>query len=588
MAELSMSEMRGDLRLAALPHIPARVQLLAIAWLRWRMFVNTFFRRRANARQQAAGIVLAILLRIIVWPMLAMMVVGPVVFSGYLAWESISDYRPGSLTPLLAGVLIFWQFISINGMSLATTTQSFDPTTLTRYPIPFGRYLVLRTIIGLLTASTIVGCLASAAVAVGIGIARHSLLVPALMVMAVYAVMNIFLTRMLGAWLERWLAIRRFREIFSVMMAASFLSIQIMIPSRGSLHMHGAMMPWYLRVAQSSAATMSWLPPGLAAHAIVRSQHWVTASLQLAAVAAYAALFLAIFAVRLRKQYLGEYLVDIVPGANKPATQRVAKPSRKPAAPQAITQAGEGRSFISPAIAACMRKEYMVVRANTGMLVSMFTPLFFVFILSRGNFARHAEYFLPSAIGYVLLGLVASFYNIFGADGMGVQFYLMAPIKLRDVIVAKNIVQVSMITVQATLAWILVLLFSQRAIPLLVQLAAGLWLVFFIAANLALGTLRSIQAPRRFVPGQSRQLRQTTPANRTSSLLVMAVLLGGLIFQVPVTFLARYFHLPWLGVAVFSVLAATAVGLYVLLLHSADVLILKYRDRLTEELCKTG
>jgi ABC-2 type transport system permease protein len=333
---------------------------------------------------------------------------------------------------------------------------------------------------------------------------------------------------------------------------------------------------------------MGWLPPGLAAHAIAHSDHRVRAALQLTALVAYAALFLAVFAVRLRKQYLGEYLVDLVPGANRPVTTRVEKASRKMAATLVTAQTTPRRGFISPTIAACMRKEYLVVRANTGMLVSMFTPLIFVFILSRGNMARHAEYFLPSAIGYALLGLVAAFYNIFGADGMGVQFYLMAPVRLRDVIVAKNIVHISLITIEATMAWLLVLLLARRPIPLQVQLAAGLWLLFFVAANLALGTLRSIQAPRRFVPGQSRQLRQTTPANRTSTLLVMAVLMGGLIFQVPITYAARYFKLPWLGVAVFAVLASTAVSLYALLLYSADELILKYRDRLTEELCKTG
>ena len=31
--------------------------------------------------------------------------------------------------------------------------------------------------------------------------------------------MNIFLTRMIEAWMERWLANRRFREIFGMLMA---------------------------------------------------------------------------------------------------------------------------------------------------------------------------------------------------------------------------------------------------------------------------------------------------------------------------------------------------------------------------------
>jgi ABC-2 type transport system permease protein len=583
-----MAELSTGPGIAALPPIPARVQLAAVAWLRWRMFVNTFLRRRPAGTRQAVGLFFAILLRVIVWPMLAMMVIGPVGFSGYLAWESVHSNHPGNLTPLLAGLLIFWQFVSINGMSMATTTQTFDPTTLTRYPIPFGRYLVLRTFIGLLTASTIVGCLASLAVAVGIGIARQPLFIPALIVMGAYALMNIFFTRMLGAWFERWLAIRRFREIFSVAMAFCFLSIQLMAPPRYAVHMRGTMMPWYMRVAHSSAATMGWLPPGLAAHAIVHSNHRLAAAFQFTALLAWAALFLTIYAVRLRKQYLGEYLVDIVPGPSRPPAPHAERITRKPiVAPQAA-QTRPGSSFIPPVIAACLRKEFLVLRANTSLIVSVFTPLVIVFILSRGTVARYTAFFLPCALGYVLLGLVASFYNIFGGDGMGVQFYLMAPVRLREVIVAKNIMHLLLVTAQAAMAWALVLLLSPKAVPMPVQLAAALWLVFFIATNLTLGTLRSIQAPRRFVPGQSRQLRQTTPSNRTSGLLVMAVLMGGLLFQVPITLAGRYFHLPWLGAIVFAVLAAAAVGLYILLLRSADELILKYQDRLTEELCKTG
>ena len=580
MAELTASP-------SILPPIPARIQMLAIAWLRWRMFVNTFFRRKPGSGR-AFSIVFAILIRIIVWPVLAGMIVGPVVFSGFLAYECIHEHDPGNMVPLLAGLLIFWQFISINGMSIATSTQTFDPTTLTRYPIPFLRYLVLRTLIGLLTASTIVGCLASLAVAVGTGLGSHALLLPALVVMAVFAVMNIFLTRMLGAWFERWLAIRRFREIFGVIMAFSFVVVQLAVPSRQQVRMHGHLMPWYMRVAHSSAATMAWLPPGLAAHAIIHSDHLPAALMQLAALFAWGTLFLVVFAIRLRKQYLGELLVEIMPGPSPRKVTRVERAlPRQPAGLQSSSQAITP-GLIPPVIASCLRKEFLVLRANSSMLVSVLMPLAIVFILCRGDVARHTTYFLPAALGYVLLGLTASFYNIFGADGMGLQFYLMAPVRLRDVIVAKNITHLSLVVTQSVLAWVLVLLLTPAKIPIPVQLASGLWLIFFIAANLSLGTLRSMQAPRRYVPGQSRQMRQTTPTNRTSSLMVLAVLLGGLILQFPIAFLARHFRLPWLGVIVFAALAASSVAFYALLLRSADNLVLKYRDRLTEELCKTG
>jgi ABC-2 type transport system permease protein len=574
--------------LPAVPPIPARVQLMAVAWLRWRLFANAFVRRKPKSTHQVLGLIFAILLRVFLWPILAVMVLGPVVFSGFLAWELVSENHLQELAPVLAGLMIFWQFVSINGMNIATATKTFDPSTLTRFPIPFPRYLALRTLIGLLAASTIVGCLASLAVAVGMGIARHELLLPALMAMGAFALMNVFFTRMLGAWFERWMANRRFREIFSVLMASSFVWVQLAIPSRSSIHAHRTMMPWYMRVAHHSAASLGWLPPGMAAHAILSNGHVMAAALRLTGLLAYAMLFLAIFAVRLHKQFLGELLVDSPSVASKATAKRTERIGRATAAVASVAPSKPEHSLISPVIMACLRKEFLILKANTQALVGLFTPLLFVFILGRGVAARHTDYFLPTALGYVLLGVVASFYNVFGADGTGVQLYFMTPVRISSVIVAKNMTQLTLVAVEVTAAWSLVVLLAQNPIPLSVQIAAGLWLIFFVAINLSFGTLRSLQAPRRYIPGQSRQLKQTTPTNKTSSLLVLAVLLGGLIVQAPVTFASHHFHLPWLGAAVFSVLAAGAVAGYILLLRSAESLTMKYRDRLTEELCKTG
>ncbi|MFZ0305101.1 MAG: hypothetical protein WAL75_20590 [Terracidiphilus sp.] len=583
-----MAELNTGQGFAALPPIPARVQLMAVAWLRWRLFANAFVRHRPKGTSQVIGLVFAILLRIFLWPVIAGMVLGPVGISGYLAWGLVHENHPQDLAELLAGLIIFWQFVSINGINIATSTKTFDPSTLTRFPIPFPRYLVLRTMIGLLTASTIVGCLASLAVAVGMGIARPELLLPALIVMSAFALMNVFFTRMLGAWFERWLANRRFREIFSVLMASTFVAVQLAIPSRHSMQVRRAIMPWYMRVAHNSAATLGWLPPGLAAHSILSGGHVPAAVLGLAGLLAYTALFLGIFAVRLHKQFLGELLVDSPSVASKAPARRAGRIGKATTARTGVEPFKPGHSLIPPVIEACLRKEFLILKANTAALIGLVTPLLFVFILEHGAAARHVEYFLPTALGYVLLGLVGSFYNVFGADGTGVQLYFMAPVQMSSVIVAKNMTQLTLVGVEVAAAWSLVVLLAQNHIPLSVQVAAGLWLIFFVATNLAFGTLRSIQAPRRYIPGQSRQLKQTTPTNRTSGLLVLAVLIGGLIVQAPVTFAAHYFHLPWLGAAVFSVLAAGAVGLYILLLRSAESLTLKYRDRLTEELCKTG
>ena len=566
--------------------IPARTQLLAVAWLRWRIFVNSMFRRRPTGTRQALGLAFAILLRLIVWPFLALTVVGPIVGSGFFAWMAIAEKHPQGLLPLFAGIALLWQFVAINGLSVAATVSNFDPSSLARFPLRFGRYLVLRTLIGLLTPSTIVGCLALLAAAVGIGLASLKLALPALVVLAVYALMNIFFTRMIGAWMERWLANRRFREIFGVLMALIAIGFQFLNFQRAPVHAPGTANSWLLNFLHGSSPYLHWLPPGFAAHAILRAAHPVEALAQFVGLLASTALFAAIFAIRLHKQFLGEHLSE---GVSRRAPARsVARGRALAKETGAIAMAAPaqpGRPAFPPIVAACLRKEWLNLRGNVSQLVGMLTPLIFIVILNRAVFARHSTYFLPGAIAYALMGILAGLYNVFGADGLGVQVYLLAPIRLRDVIVAKNLMSLAMIVTEAALAWAVVTVLARSPIPLSTQISTVLWTVFVIAANLAVGTVRSIQAPRKFVPGQAQQ-RRGTPTNRTSGLLIMLVLLGSLVLQVPVTILSRTFQEQWLGAWIFGPLAAAAILAYAVLLRNAEQLILAHRDVFAEELCK--
>jgi ABC-2 type transport system permease protein len=437
-----------------------------------------------------------------------------------------------------------------------------------------------------LTPSTIVGCLALLAAAVGIGVAKPALALPALLVLAVYALMNIFLMRMIGAWLERWLANRRFREIFGALMALTVVGFQFLNFQRPQSHGLGGRNSWVLNILHSSGSQLHWLPPGFAANAILQASHPVAALALFTGLLANTALFAAVFAIRLRKQFLGEYLSE---GASRRASERTSQRNlartQQAGAVAKAASTENARPAFPPIVAACLRKEWLTLRGNGMQLIGMLTPLFFVVILNRSVFRGHSTYFLPGAIAYVLFGVLAGLYNIFGADGLGVQVYLLAPVRLRDVIVAKNLMSLAVIVAEAGMAWVLVSMLTRTPIPLAIQVSTGLWTILVIGANLALGTMRSIQAPRRFVPGQA-QRRRSTPTDRTSGLLIMLVLFGSMALQFPVTLLCRYFDNPWLGAWIFGPLAFAAVAAYALLLHNADRFILAHRDVFAEELCK--
>lgn len=570
---------------ASLPPIPASAQLLAVAWLRWRIFVNGMFRKRPKGSRQVVGLVFATLLRLIVWPMLALIVVGPVAASGYLAWMAISQGHPQNLASLLLGIALLWQFVSVNGLSIAATIPTFDPASLVRFPLRFGRYFVLRSLLGVMTPSTIVGCLAVLAAAVGIGVANATLALPALVVMAVYALMNIYLTRMIGAWMERWLANRRFREIFSMLMALFAVGIQFLNLRRISMRMPGARSGWLFAVLHSSGSYLNWLPSGFAAQAILLAKHPLAAIAQFAGLLASTALFASVFAIRLHKQFLGEYLSEgtahRVPMQSAP---RVKVPVPQLAALSATTASG---AIFSPTVAACLRKEWFILSGNGTQLIGLLTPLMFVVIFSvnRAFSTIASKYFLPLAVAYVLIAALSSLYNIFGADGRGVQLYLLAPVRMLDVVLAKNLMSVTVIAVQVGFAWIIICALARAPVPISMQISTVFWTVFVVATNLAIGNLRSIQAPRYFALGQGRQFR-TSPTNRTSALMVLAVLFGCMLLQIPVAFASSYFKLPWLAAWIFGLLAAAAVSVYALILRSAERLILAARDVFAEELCK--
>jgi ABC-2 type transport system permease protein len=385
---------------------------------------------------------------------------------------------------------------------------------------------------------------------------------------------------MIAVWLERWLATRRAREIFGVAMALFFVSFQFLNYHRIGPHAHRATQSWALNLLSGSDHFLAWLPPGFATSAILGSGgHPLARVAQFAALLLWTAVFFAAFAARLHKQFLGEFLSE-----SAPRRQPAASPAPKPQPLAAATATPEAPSLLSPGVSACLRKEWLYIRGNGTLMVSLLTPLIFVFILSRGVFERHPSYLLPGAIGYALMGLMTALYNIFGADSTGVQLYLLAPIRLRDVILAKNIASLALLLVECALAWCLVAVLATAPIPLSAQVSTVFWIVFMLFSNLALGTLRSIQAPRKIALAQARKLRPAS-ASRTSGLLVLAVLFGCIVLQVPVTLLCRYFHNPWLAAAIFAPLAAAAIAVYGLLLNDVDRLVLSNRDRFAEELC---
>jgi ABC-2 type transport system permease protein len=526
----------------------SRDQLAAIAWMRWRIFVHSF---RYKGRKRSAGKwIVVILARILVWGVVAGLCVGPIAVCGFAGY-----YRPDRVGALLWAVFGVYLFISIN---ISPATIGFDLTPLLRFPIDFRRYLLIRLFFGFFAIPTVVANLCLAAAAVGIGVARPGLFVWAALVLGIFALHNV-------------------------------LGVQLVF-SGGSRGHRGERFGAFLHLLAPLRPVMQYLPPGLAASAIGDRAHLAIASsfASLSGLIVFALAFLAILAMRLKKEFRGENLSE----AGKRAPRQVAKPRGtvsavvQPAEAVAIrADSRPGAGFRLPStIAACLQKELIYLKRSGAQLYGLFTPVILIFILARRNSPLGGSaMLLPYAVSYVMFGLLANLYNVLGADGPGYNLYLLAPIRLRDVLIAKNLVNSSVIAIEILVAVLAVSLISGGVPPAAMLAATLLWACFALFVNLTVGNLRSLLAPMRFELGKARR----APMAKGGAFISLGVLLGTLGTGIPVVLACRYYGHLWLATPIFLALNAVAVVAYLVVLGRVDGIASSHREELTEALCKS-
>src|SRR5579875_1638032 len=189
-------------------------QFRAIAWLRWRMFANGF--RRKGGAGELVG-------RLVVYFILFGFTLVPTVLAGVAGFYIAGTGRYDRLSWVLWGIFLLCQFLNINIGQPATT---FDPRVLIRFPMRLPTFVAIRLYFGLLSPSTVLATTTSLATAVGITIAAPGLWAYAFTALFVFAATNALFSRMIFAWVDRWLATRRAREIFTGLTLVFSVGIQ--------------------------------------------------------------------------------------------------------------------------------------------------------------------------------------------------------------------------------------------------------------------------------------------------------------------------------------------------------------------------
>ncbi|SEG69431.1 ABC-2 type transport system permease protein [Bryocella elongata] len=574
----------------------SRAQYTAVAWLRWRVFVNSFRRKGSTAD------LIAILVAAPIFGLIALAVAG---VTGYSAYAFTSDFELNRIAWLLWGTFILCQLLNIN---IGQPGTVFDPTQLIRFPLRARNYIILRLFFGILSPANVMVAILSLAIAIGMTVAEPWLWAYAFVAMAVFAITNAIFTRMVFAWIDRWLATRRAREVFTaIIFTLSLVGQWVNVrfnPAYNHHHVqHGRIITQQRFNAMSHAyqhvkPLVNFLPPGLTGDAMISAAAhrpvWYLG--YVVGCGVFGFFFFAVFAMRTRTEFRGEVFSDVAnavslpvkmahssTAAREPAT-RFDSPAEIASTNALFSDHGKGALRLSPVVLAVFGKELLAIRRNTGVFYALIAPVVMVFLFA-GRLATRSSpnsiYIFPASLAYALVGIVPLAFNSFGLEGPGAQFYFLAPVRLRDIFLAKNLV--NFLLAYAETAAVLAIVTYLTGLPTLnILVSSLLWAVGTLLITTTIGNRRSVTAPKKIDPGRTSS-KQASPASAFLGMGLLLLLAG---FGMGILTLARHFDmLAVLPLAMLVFMLASA-SIYVTSLRSVGRFTLAHRDELFEELCK--
>ena len=206
----------------------ARTQYAAMAQMRWRMFMNGLRSIHGLLDLGATGIA---------WLLYSIYGLGLGTCLCVAAY-SIASRATWQYLPILFWAISFlWLMFP---MAVASFQEQADLGILLRFPVHFGSYFLLDLISGLMETSTIVGLLCCLGVWLGIVMARPDLGLWTMLGLSVLAAFNILLVRAVFAWIDRWLAQRKTREILGLGFMILFVSLLLINSVRSQKHIEGS------------------------------------------------------------------------------------------------------------------------------------------------------------------------------------------------------------------------------------------------------------------------------------------------------------------------------------------------------------
>lgn len=539
-------------------------ELTAVAELRWRMFLNGLRTRRGKMEFAS---------RVIVGIIFAGGAIGIFAAATGISWFCVSQGNPGRIAFVLWPVFLLWQAFPVMATAFTNNPDSSD---LLRFPLTYRSYFLIRLAYGFFDPASALGSVGLLGVLIGVAAAQPLLIPAAVLVLFIFALFNLVLMQAIFAWLERWLAQRRTREILGVVFILFMLSFQLVGPT--VQHLQGKPEPALRKTLALIAQVQGALPPGLASDAIAQaaSAHYLIGFTSLLFLGSITLAVGYLLHLRLWRQFQGENLSE---AEARPASVRAQE-----------LQLGWELPGFAPSVAAVFEKEMRYLSRSGPMLLTLIMPIFMLLVFRfgamnamhrTGFFSRTPDMALPAAAAYALLVLTNLVYNSFGGDASGMQFFYASPATFTHIILGKNLAYSAILVANTALAWIAVTLFYGPA-STAVTFATFAGLLFAAPLNFAIGNLLSIYSPRKrdFATFGRQNVPQTTVLiSLAVQIVIFAV--GAAAFA-----LARFYQNLWIAAAAFLVLSAVSVPLYVIVLRHLDSIAVERREVLLAELCR--
>lgn len=538
-----------------------REQLLAILRLRWQLFIHSI-RTTKGALELISRVFVTLLL-------LGGGIAGAAVL-GATAFSFTSQNEIEWIALLLWSVFVFWQLFPIMG---SVFTETVDLSNLLRFPLTYRSYFLVRLAYGAVDPSTMLGTCWLTGITLGIGLAAPRWFLWSAIVLFLFGLANIAMMQTFLAWIERWMAQRRTREIFSILFFLMMIGLQLLGPLVGRF---GARVGPEMKVlGEQLSPLQKLLPPGAAANAIAAmSKGDVLGSLgSMGLVLLYAMVALWFMGLRVRKQYMGESFSEASVSTRLTQAELIRPGWRVP--------------FLSAPVAAVFEKELRYLGRSAPMLLTLVTPVIMLAVFGLGPthngefLKRSPDLTYPIGAGYALILLTNLIYNNFGADHSGVQFFFASPVRFHTVVLGKNLAHVAILLGEMVILWISVsLMFSPPT--LFMTLTAFAAILFAAPVNLAAGNLLSLYSPKRVDFGTFGRQR-ASQITVLLSLLIQAVVMG---CCVAVFILARHVRRGELALFIFLAMAVVAIIAYVLSLRRTDELAKTRQETLISELSR--